>query len=287
MKIYAIFDSVSFIVYDYEILNPGELPYMLSDIKKIDYDSAVLSINHWITYRSIPYDRYDLDDVLSELLGYKKYRFGRMYYYRHIANILSYYVSAFDHYIITPEREISICFAQMDERMETLWRLKPYVKGNMDDRITRLIGYGKKSGNYISDGCIRSNDLTIRSGLVSWLESNSLYQRIVYQQDYERAKLCEKIYNYFQIGQAKLIDKTLIISDISAADDNIIWRKEIAYLLRKEKLAAIIERERLLFGNDITQMIEHIAAYCKNHNCEDLSWNIGVYPKNKKIIIVP
>ena len=48
IKIYTIFDSISFIAYDYEILNPSELPYMLSDVKKTDYDSTILSINHWI-----------------------------------------------------------------------------------------------------------------------------------------------------------------------------------------------------------------------------------------------
>lgn len=290
IKIYTIFDSISFIAYDYEILNPSELPYMLSDVKKTDYDSTILSINHWIAYRSIPYDRYDLDDVLSEVLGYKKYRFGRMYYYRHIANILSYYVSAFDHYIITPEKEVSICFAQIDERMETLWRLKPYIEENVNDKITRLIGYGEKSENYFSEGCIRSNDLTIRSGLISWWEGKSLHQKALYQRDYEKAKLCEEIYNHFQIGQAKLNNKTLVIPDIAAvADDDIVWRKEVAYLSRnkKEKSAAIIERERFLFGNKTAQLIENIAAYCKNNNCEDLSWNIGIYPKSKKIIIVP
>ena len=175
------------LVKSLSVINGHLLPPALIPIQKLDDGQQTAVVSRWLSSRTMPDYRINLDQLLLSLYRYPQFRFGRMHPYKYTVAALSYFRSGFDDYLVTPLHAETICHVYEDPR---LWNLYTWVPAPDDGVFTEnpeiraiLSDSDERPGEYIFNGCFRTASLTIPSGRPSWWDGTKLIQRIQDQND--------------------------------------------------------------------------------------------------------
>lgn len=197
------------------VINGSLLPPALMPIQKLDNSKQAAVVSRWVSSRTMPDYRTDLDSLLLSLYGYPQFRFGRMHPYKYTAAALAYFRSGFDDYWVTPLHAETVCHVYEDQR---LWNLYTWLPAPDNSVFTEnpaihaiLSGSSCKLSEPVFNGCFQTASLTIPSSRPSWWDGNRLIQQLHGVNDYRNALRFQRLAdNYHACGRRIVTDEYFI-----------------------------------------------------------------------------
>lgn len=214
-KVEMRFSTTSFLLRTAEVVEPDLLPpgirVPMQINPVIDFGTA---FSYWLNGRQIPDYREGLDELLIQVYELEAYRMGRMYHTQHTAAALSYYISGFDRYYLTPERTESICYALESVHFPTLFMFPPCT-----EEIAGEIRHKKTLCN-MPGRFAASPDFTIPSGCLSWWEWRGNRKYLVQKPG---KKALSRYLDVIRPRFPSMEEAGVIRFDFTRIEDDILW----------------------------------------------------------------
>ena len=251
-----------------ESLLPVGLKYLLENSGETNRAYLVV---RWLQNRCLPDDRYGLDALLLSLYQLPPHLFGRMYPYKHIAAVLSYFASGFDAYYISPDRAQTICHVLEDPRFWSLYFWQPArTSGPLPDHpdITRLFS-GEPAKHPLFHGSFHTRSLTIPSRLPSWWEGRCLIQQLPADRNCQKAAHFLSIADRMGIAGVRCLRGGNLITDFSDITGEVTWLSEFGLC---ENGQIMREAAAGIFGKG---SVEHLVDFAKQAKKAGINLSIG------------
>ena len=261
---------------DITVLNGSGLPAGLRYLMETGGKEAWgISVTHWLKNRSMPDDRYGLDELLQSLYRLPPHLFGRMYPYKYTALALSYFASGFDRYYVSPDSPQTVCHVLQDRRFWGLYTWLPAgPSGPYPDGpgIAGLIKDGS-TDSPLFHGSFHTRSLTIPSRLPSWWEGSCLIQRLPADRNRKRAARFLSMADRMGIAGIRHLRGGNLITDYSDITGEVTWLGEFSLC---ENGQAMREVAAGMLGKDCVGHLLDFAVQAEDAGVNLSIGNLGV-----------